>query len=245
MDQQRFEAACRAAAHYGRTREGIGRLGEKTLHAALKLYLEPDTSCHEIKHLGFVADIKTADGVIEIQTRSFGRLRRKLAAFLEAGPVTVAYPVPAEKWVIWVEPESGAVSAKHKSPKRGTPYEILYELYAIRDTLRHPNLRICILLIDLEEFRFLDGWSHDKKRGSTRYDRIPLCLADEVWIDSPAAWVKLVPEGLPAPFTARDYQKASRLSLSSARTALNVLHGVGAVERVGKQGGAYLYEVKR
>ena len=34
----------------------IGTLGERTLHAALKRFFEPDTSFHEIRYKSFVAE---------------------------------------------------------------------------------------------------------------------------------------------------------------------------------------------
>ena len=43
----------------------IGILNERTLHAALKRYYEPDTSCHEVRYKGYVADVLNAQGVIE------------------------------------------------------------------------------------------------------------------------------------------------------------------------------------
>lgn len=79
---------------------GIGTLGERTLHMVLKRYFEPDESLHEIRVGGFVADIVRPNGIIEIQTRDFSKLRRKLAAFLELGPVTVVYPVPWAGWLL-------------------------------------------------------------------------------------------------------------------------------------------------
>ena len=44
--------------------EGIGCLSEKTTHAVIKLYLEPDTAYHEQKVVGkMVADIKNEAGI--------------------------------------------------------------------------------------------------------------------------------------------------------------------------------------
>ena len=63
------------------------------MHAALKSYYEPDFESREVKVGGFVADIVGENGIIEIQTRGFDRLGRKLDAFLEAVRVTVVYPV--------------------------------------------------------------------------------------------------------------------------------------------------------
>ena len=56
--------------------------------------------------------------IIEIQTRQFNRMRGKLQAFLPLYPVTIVYPIPYEKWLIWIDEDSGELSKKRKSPKR-------------------------------------------------------------------------------------------------------------------------------
>jgi hypothetical protein len=245
MDKDRFN---RAVAAVTSVRDGqyfaggIGTLGEKTLHSVLKHYFEPDTGRHEVKLGGLVADILSEDGVIEIQTRQFVKLRSKLERFLERGKVTVVYPVARTKWLIWLDEATGEATKKRKSPKIGTPFEVFYELWWIRSRLLHPNLTLCVVLLDLEEYRFLNGWSDSRKKGSTRYDRIPVDIADELWIRAPEDYGKLVPASLGQTFTSKDFKKASGLSLSSAQTALNVLHLVGAVARTGKSGNSYVYE---
>ena len=65
-----------------RMRQGIGTLSEKTVHAVMKNYYAPDTDMHEIPIENFVADIFTGQEIIEIQTRAFYKMRRKLDAFL-------------------------------------------------------------------------------------------------------------------------------------------------------------------
>ncbi len=245
MDRERFQKACELVIGKERERAGIGTYGEKTLHAVLKHYLEPDASCHEVKTGGFVADIYRESGIIEIQTRSFNTLRRKLAAFLEVSTVTVAYPVARTKWLTWLDRETGEVTKKRKSPKTGSPCEAFYELYKIKQLLTHPNLRLLILMLDIEETRNLDGWSEDKKKGSSRYERIPVDIIEEICINSIADYIKLIPHNLPGEFTTKDFRKASGLSLSTAQTALNVLYSVGAVTRVGKSGNTYLYNIDR
>lgn len=92
MDQEAFASACAwAAARLGQG--GIGTLGEKSLHAALKYYFEPCPENHEQPLGGFVADAVGGHGVIEIQSRSLFKLIPKLDAFLEACPVTVVHPL--------------------------------------------------------------------------------------------------------------------------------------------------------
>lgn len=241
MNQLLFHQACDKVIDSIREGAGIGTLGEKTVHSVLKNYLAPDTSCHEIKIGNFYADIVNDEGIIEIQTRNFDKLRRKLEVFLAILPVTIVYPIPYTKWLRWVNEESGEISAPRRSPKHGTPYMIAPELYKIKNYLLNPNLRLQILLLDLEEYRFLNGWSEDKKKGSTRCDRIPTNLMEEVIISNLSDYEKLIPPGLPETFTVKDYQKAAGLSLKAAGTAINILHHVGAVKRVGKQKKAYLY----
>ncbi|MDR2687797.1 MAG: hypothetical protein LBB75_08580 [Oscillospiraceae bacterium] len=227
---------------------GIGTLGEKTLHAELKRLFEPDTAAHEIRVGPYIADIVGEGGIVEIQTGNFQSLRPKLAAFLEAARVTVVYPIARLKWLLWVEPESGEASSRRKSPRQGNYPDAMFELYKIMPLLRHPNLRLCLLLVDLEEYRLRDGWSKDKKRGSHRYERIPLALAGRLDLRtcadwrSPEAQAAFFPTSLPSPFTSKDYARAARLSVRAAQTALRVLAHMGAAERCGKRGNLYLYQ---
>ena len=164
IDELRFEAAKNRVIGINRERQGIGTLSEKTVHAVLKNYYAPDTDMHEIPIENFVADIFTGTEIIEIQTRSFQVMRRKLDAFLKIYPVTIVYPIPHVKWLSWIDEESGEMSPKRKSPKKGNPYVAFKELYKIRPFLKNENLRFRFALIDMEEYRLLNGWSKDKRK---------------------------------------------------------------------------------
>lgn len=242
MDQLKFQEACAEVVDKERERHGIGTLGEKTLHAVLKRYFESREEYQEIRLGGYVADISNEDGVIEIQTRNFNALRKKLKVFLESGKVMIVYPIPYIKWLRWIQEQTGETTDRRKSPKKGAPYQAFYELYKIKEFLLHPNLSICIVLLNVEEYRLLNGWSEDKKRGSTRYDRIPLEIVDEIYIQNVKGYDIMLPDTLDKNFTSKDYKKCTKLTISQAQTALHVLHYVGAIKRVGKQGRAYVYE---
>lgn len=240
MDQTRFLEACRQVMDRARQRQGIGTLGEKTLHAVLKQYYEPLEENREVRIGPYVADIRGEQGIVEIQTSGFDRLRAKLDLFLAENTVTVVYPVPAQKWLIWLD-EDGVATPRRKSPKRATPCEVLPELYKIKPLLAQPNLRLCIPMLEVEEYRLKNGWSADGKRGSTRFERMPVTLEEEIWIKAPEEYGALVPQILPEAFTSKEFAKAAGLSPRKTSVSLNVLHAVGAVERIGKQGRAYLY----
>ena len=79
----------------------IGTLNEKSLHASLKAwYAEPDDQ-FEVKVDNFFIDIVRQDLLIEIQTRGFTAMKRKLHKLLAAGhPVHLIHPIAQEKWII-------------------------------------------------------------------------------------------------------------------------------------------------
>ncbi|MBT9779961.1 hypothetical protein GPL15_26190 [Clostridium sp. MCC353] len=240
-DRDLFHNSCDKIIEKERERHGIGTLGEKTVHAVLKHYLDPREEYHEQRCCGFVADILAEGEITEIQTRSFDRLRRKLDAFLDTYEVTIVYPIPSLKWVIWIDEETGEVTDRRKSPKKGSYYHVFYELYKIKQYLSHPRLHLRLMLISMEEYRLLNGWSRDKKRGSSRYDRIPVDLEDELYIASVPDYRYFLPESLPHEFTSAEYAKSAKLTLRQAQTALNVLTCLETVERAGKRGRSILY----
>lgn len=240
-DRALFQRACKTIVEKERLRQGIGTLGEKTIHAVLKHYLVPFEEYHEIRCDGFVADILMQGEITEIQTAHFDKLRKKLDIFLEKYEVTVVYPVPAKKWLFWIDEETGEITKKRKSPKTGTIYEIGKELYKIKTYLKNPHLHFRILLIDMEEYRLLNGWSENKKRGSVRFDRIPIALEDDFMISTQEDYKNLIPAVLPQEFTSKEYGKETRLTLAQAQKALLVLTDTEAVKRIGKRGNSILY----
>ncbi len=242
-DSMKFNEAILKASGRGTADPGIGTLNEKTLHAVLKLYYEPCEARHEIQLGRYVADIVSEEGIIEIQTRAFHKLRDKLRYFLSISKsVTVVYPIAHIKWLCWIDSETGEISKKRQSPKTGTPYDAFYELYKIKMFLKEESLHIRLPLIDLTEYRNLNGWSQDKKKGSSRNERIPEALADEIFLDTPADYVKLIPKGLTEPFTVRDFARAAGIRKETAQQVLHIMHYICAVKRVGKKENQYLYE---
>lgn len=242
-DKEAFETAKKKIIGADRQRFGIGTLSEKTVHAILKSYYEPDEDRQEIPIENYVADIYTGGEIIEIQTRQFNRMRDKLTAFLPLYPVTIVYPIPREKWIIWIDEESGELSKKRKSPVKGNPYFVFPELYKIKMFLKDPNLKLKLVLLDMEEYKLLNGWSRDRKKGSSRYDRIPTELAEEIEISCLRDYMQFVPYELEGEFTSREFAKAAHIPVSLAQTTLNILYYVGTVTRTGKKGNQYLYTV--
>ncbi len=245
MDKLRFYECVQDVINREHIRMGIGTYGEKTVHSVLKNYFAPYEGCHEQKIGGFVADIVSEDGIIEIQTAGFDKLRKKLTSFLSVSRVKVVHPIPYNKWLITINPETGETGKKRKSPQKGSPYDIFPELYKIKMHIANENLSICVVMIDIDEYRQppeTDGVKRGRRKGYTRYDRIPLEMHEEIHMNCKYDWQYFIPSALSfCEFTSKDFAKNANISVSLAQITLNVLTEIGAVKRVGKSGGSILY----
>jgi hypothetical protein len=210
--------------------KSIGILNEKSVHAVLKRYFEPNADSHEIKIGGFVADIVGENGFIEIQTGSFDRLKRKLEAFLAVTHVTVVYPIVVKKRVVNI-----STGKTYTSPKKGTIWSFLSEVGKLKDLVKHENLSFCLCLISADEIRTGTG------RKSAKLDRIPTGLIDEIRLENISDW-HIFTDSLPEIFTMKDFEAASKLRGMDAWTALKGLCNAGIAVQNGKCGNAYLYE---
>lgn len=243
-EAERFDRIVKEIVELERERRGIGTLGEKTVHAVIKRYMEPNEDYHEVPVDGYVADIYRDGHIIEIQTANFYKLRKKLDCFLEQYHVTVVYPIPRVKYLKWLDLETGELSERRKSPKKGNPYMAFKELYQIRQYLGHRNLHFCFLLIDMEEIRLLNGWSKDKKKGSERYERYPLRLIEQVSVEQIEDFYQMLPVQLPEIFSAAEFARAAGISKRVAGVAVLMLRELGMISILGKKGNAYLYQVE-
>lgn len=239
----RFENALISAKSNAAFEGSIGTLSEKTLHSVLKYYLEPCDDFHEVAVGRYVADIMRDGCITEIQTRGFDRLRGKLSAFLKEYPVTVVFPIAKVKWYCLTDSETGEISEKKKSPRYGNIYDAFKELYKIKMLLDSDNLYFHFVLLDITEYRHTVKKSRRNHKGYELTERIPNSIEEEIYVDGKGDFQKLIPGGLPHPFTSRDLAKAIKRPRHVAQTALNVLCHVGAVEHIGKNGREYLYKI--
>ncbi len=236
-----FERALALVREGGERVGGIGILGEKTLHATLKLWLDDDPAHHEVPlPQGSVADIFDGERVSEIQTVNFSAFRKKLEKLLDAYPVTVVHPLVRVKWVAWIDPETGEIGKPRRSGRRGSFTDAGKQLIYILPLLGHPNLTVQLVLLDVEEQRLLDGWGDGGKRGSHRAERLPLALGETPTLKGPTDYAALLPPDLPTPFTAAQFGKATRLQGRNLQGTLKVLLAVGVLRRE-KDGQKYIY----
>ena len=235
-DSKLFEQACTMVLGNHIRDNGIGTLGEKSIHAVLKYYFSPDADTHERSIGDNVADIIGEDGVMEIQTRQFRRLNTKLAQLLPLCPVTVIYPVISRKKILWFSPESGELLRTGPTRIYQKRESVFSELYQIRNYIAHPNFRLYVVELEAEDDRLTDGYGDGRRRRATRIDRIPTRLCSVYHFVKPQDYACFLPETLPPEFTTADYAKITKINQKIAQDTLRVLSLLGLIQIVRKEG---------
>ncbi len=252
-DALRFAEICLSYVARGvHLEDGIGTLSEKRMHAILKNYICADEACHEIrvkdtlgegaakiKGNGYVADVLRGRNIWEIQTGSMYPMRAKIAWYMQHTPyvVTVVVPVPYRKYINWIDPATGTVQKRSAKPHTTKPTAVASELYWLREHLKNPRLRFELLLLEVEEYRLLDGYGKEKKARASRYEKIPTALCGTVILEKKDDYTMFLPDTLPEQFTAKTYAAASGQRGRNAYYALHMLTGAGLLtegEKIGR-----------
>lgn len=226
---------------------GIGTLAEKSVHASLKQYLAQPGDRFEVRCEGYVIDIMRGQGedgleLIEIQTRSFSALKKKLANLLEADyRVRLVHPIAARKWICRLG-EDGDIASRRKSPKKGSVEHVFSELVYIPHLMPHENFSLEVLLTHEEEIRINDGAGSWRRKGWSIYDRRLLEVAEHHRFQTSADLLNLLPDDLPEQFTTRHIATGAGQRMRIAQQMAYVLRKLGLIEQVGKKGKSYLYE---
>lgn len=223
-----------------RSIDGIGTLGEKTVHRALKYYYEPDPLRHEVELLGSVADAFDGSLITEIQSAGFSYLVPKLRRFLPKYSVRVVYPLVVKKILNWVECTGGDVVGKGREVKGKVVADVGRELMQIAEFIPQEGLSVHILCLECDEYRLLDGFGPDKKRKATRLNILPRRVVCELRLERTEDYLCLLPCGLGEEFTAKDFQRLCGSRSRYSYYTLRLLCTLGLLSRR-KDGREYIY----
>lgn len=213
---------------------GVGTLREKTVHSVLKYYYAPNDKYHEIPIDGFVADACVDGEIIEIQTRHFYAMKKKLEAFLKDHEVTIVYPVVVRNRITWTDKDTGEVQLGRKSYTPKKVYDIFPELYSIRTFLDNPSLHFVLALISTEDYRFNDGYGKDGKKHATKCDKVPTEIIGEIKLykdEDFTLFTEDIPEG---EFTISEFAKIIGYNYADTGCMLAVLSQKGFLEKTGR-----------
>ncbi|MBN2380601.1 hypothetical protein JXM67_12440 [candidate division WOR-3 bacterium] len=222
--------------------DGIGSLNESTLHLGIKDWFSRPGDRFEVKVEGSVIDIVRGPLLIEIQTGSFSKLRRKIEKLIDHNKFLVLYPIPAQTWIIRVS-DSGEILGRKRSPKRGKLVQVFDELVHMPELINHPNFTLEVLMIKTEEIRCADGKGSWRRKGISIKDRRLLEVLESHRFTRSQDFLQFIPDSLTTPFTNDDFNMASGVSIYQTRRITYTLRRMGVIKIVGKDRHALLFDI--
>jgi hypothetical protein len=221
----------------------IGTLSERSLHAALKDWYAQPGDEREVKVDGYIIDIVRGDLLVEIQTRSFTPLKRKLAKLTETHQVRLAHPVASERWIVKMAADGESLIERRKSPRKGYVEHIFMELVSIPHLIERDNFSLDVLLIREEQVWCQDGRGSWRRKGWSLTDRRLIDVVHQITFRTPDDFRALLPPDLPPEFTVKDVARGLHQPENIAGKMMFCLRAMNAVQLVGKKGRAYLYSI--
>lgn len=215
---------------------------EKTLHEQLKKLYAMETGKVESVLGDYRVDVVRGDLLVEIQTRSFSSIKKKLRRLVKDHRVRLVHPVPYMKWIVRLDRDEKQVG-RRKSPKRGRVEEVFKELVYIPNLLSDSNFELEVVLVNMEEYIIDDGKGSWRRRRWSIHDRKMLNLHECHLYQAPVDFLKLLPESLPDVFTTRQLARESKLRINLAQKMVYCLRNMGVLEQTGKKGRAKVYAV--
>ncbi|MFX0075491.1 MAG: hypothetical protein ACFE96_08620 [Candidatus Hermodarchaeota archaeon] len=220
----------------------IGIFHESTLHSDLKQWYKKPGDQLEVQIENFIIDIVRDNLLIEIQTKNFSTIRKKLEILLEEHRVLLIHPIVKDKWIISIDNQSNEVIRKRLSPTHHSYLDIFEELIRIPDLVINPNLTIKLLLVQIKEFRVYDGKGSWRRKGWSIRDRKLVRVLDTKAFCSPIDFLMLKPSNLKTPFTNVELGYSIEKSLRLAQRMSYCLRKMGVFKVVGKSGRYLLFD---
>ena len=191
---------------------------------------------------GYIIDIIRKNMLIEIQTRNFSSIKKKLRKLLENNRIRLIYPIAKIKWLVYVN-NNGVLIRKRKSPKKGKIVDLFYELVFITEFVKNENFSFEILLIEEEEERCNDGKGSWRRRGISIRDRKLLRVFESVLFENRQSYHRFLPFKKNEIFTNRLLSNKLGVSLRLARKISYCLRKMKLIELYCRRKKQYLYKV--
>jgi len=228
---------------------------ESSLHRTLKYQYAGPGGKTEEEVGNFVADGIRKDGeYIEVQTGSFGPLKKKVKEFASYAKVRIIHPIAVKKVIEVYEPDSGGKTAgkkqtkqngallyRRKSWKKGSPWNIFDALMYAPELPLIKGVIIEVVMVDITEKRVKDGKGSWRRRGISIQDRQLIGLHESIVLKKPADYLRFIPFEKKEEFTTSLLAERAGIDEWTARKALYVLTKLKVIKRTGKKGRYWVY----
>ena len=216
---------------------------EYSLHSEIKTWYSISKDDREIKVKdGFVIDVIRDNVFIEIQTKNFSAIKKKINKLIIDKKVRLVYPIAKLKWITYVSKE-GKVLNRRKSPKRGKLVDLFYELVHLSYLVKHSNFSFEVLLIEEEEVRCNDGNGSWRRRGVSIKNRKLLTVSDRVIFENSKGFLRFLPFDIGESFTNKLLMKKLGVTISLAQKITYCLRKMDLISIIGKKRKELVFEV--
>jgi hypothetical protein len=217
-------------------RASIGTYREKPLHAALKRWYRRRGDRVEVPVDGYVIDLVRGPLLIEIQTRGFAMMKRKLATLLAAGhEVRIVHPVAVDRWLVKLD-DAGRPMSRRRSPRHGQPADVFAELVSFPELLAEAGLEIELVLIAEEELRRYEPGRAWRRKGWMVVEHRLIEVLGTQRIRDGRDLAALLPAGLPPRFTTADLARLMQRPRRAAQQMAYCLRHTKVIVPTGKRG---------
>ena len=221
----------------------IGTQNEGSLHASLKEYYRQPGDIVEGRVDGYLIDLVQGEGLVEIQTKNFSAIKKKLANLLDNHHVRLVHPIALRRDIVKVAPETGELLSTRKSPKKGDFYDLFAELIRIPHLIMHPHLTVEAVLTTEREIRCDDGRGSWRRRGVSIVDRCLVEVVEQRSFVTSSDYLSVLPKNIPSPFTNKDLASLAKVTTKKAQKVTYTLKKAGLIEDVGRRGNEILYMI--
>jgi hypothetical protein len=220
---------------------GIGTKREGSLHRTLKFRYTGIEGNIEVSRGAYVCDGVNEEGeMLEVQTGSFGPLKKKVPELLRLGPVRIVHPIIIRKSIeTW--DAKGTLLRARKSPRKGTPWDLFKALIYAPELPLAQGLSLELALVDVLERRVLDGKGSWRRKGASITDKSITEYHETLVFTAPRDYRYFLPFKTRERFTVRKLAEKAGIAPAIAGKALYVLNRLGLAKRVGKEGNAWVY----
>jgi hypothetical protein len=209
----------------------IGEYNQTELHEQLKHWYAAEASdvpALEVEVDGYVIDVVRDGELLEIQTRSLGKLRKKITELSTAHAVRLVHPVAATT-VIEKRSPDGALISRRRSPRRGRVEHAFRELVSLASLLPHEHITLEIVLVDVTEERVDDGRGSWRRKGvriaGRRLDRV----LSRHEFRTRADYAALLPDSIGEEFSNADLVEALGLPYRVVQPITSCLRKMGVL----------------
>jgi hypothetical protein len=215
---------------------------EYSLHSEIKDWYMVSGDELEVEVEDFIIDILRGKLLIEIQTRNFSAVKKKLIKLLLNNQVRLVYPISKLKWIVQVS-KSGEFVRRRKSPKKGKMADLFYELVYVPTLIEDKNFSLEVLLIEEEEVRCNDGKGSWRRRGFSIKDRKLLNVFDRIVFECSRDFLEFLPKELDGHFTNKVLALKLGISVKLAQKITYCLRKMGAISIASKKRNEFLFQI--